>query len=92
MATEMLNGWEFGVLAIVALMCALPVAAVAWALVRVNLRLTEQNRDLMKAVLSLSDKPQAAAVAGAMEITDREKVSTEPISRAYMARRPAGAG
>jgi hypothetical protein len=92
MATDMLNGWEFGVLVMTALMCALPIVAVCWSLVRVNLRLAEQNRDLMKAMLALSEKPQAASVAGAMEITDREKVSTEPIARAYMARRPAGAG
>jgi len=92
MATDMLNGWEFGVLVMTALMCALPIVAVCWSLVRVNLRLAEQNRDLMKAMLALTEKPQAAAVAGAMEITDREKVSPEPIARAYMARRPAGAG
>jgi hypothetical protein len=92
MATDMLNGWEFGVLVITSLTCALPVAVVCWSLVRVNLRLAEQNRDLMKAMLALTEKPQAAAVAGAMEITDREKVSPEPIARAYMARRPAGAG
>ena len=92
MATDMLNGWEFGVLVITSLTCALPVAVVCWSLVRVNLRLAEQNRDLMKAMLALTEKPQAAAIAGAMEITDREKVSPEPIARAYMARRPAGAG
>lgn len=89
---EALNGWEFGVLAIVALTCALPVAAVAWALVRVNLRLADQNRDLLKAILASSERPQAAAVAGAMEITDREKVAHETMGRAHFPRRPAGAG
>lgn len=93
MATKMLNGWEFGVLVVVSLVCALPVAIVCWSLVRVNLRLAEQNRDQLKALLALSEKPQAVAIAGAMENTDREKVNPEPLMRAYSTpRRPAGAG
>ena len=78
MATDMLNGWEFGVLVMTALMCALPIVAVCWSLVRVNLRLAEQNRDLMKAMLALSEKPQAASVAGASVAAACTGVSSLP--------------
>lgn len=50
-------------------------AAVTFALLRVALRLADQNRDLQKANLALSERPAAHELAVAMEETDRAEVA-----------------
>lgn len=93
-----LNGFEFGVLVIVALMCALPVAIVAWHGAVTNKRLHAQNRDLIKANLALSERPVPTSLATAMENTDRADVEGEHMAErakhdnGRLVRRPAGAG
>lgn len=73
-------------MAILALACVAPVALVCWALVRVNLRLAEQNADLLKVNLVLSQKPGAMQIAAAMEQTDRTEVEAKKAERPYFPR------
>lgn len=72
-----LNGFEFGVLVIVALACLGVVAVNAWLSSVVNKRVQAENRDLLKAVLALSTAPHAAPMAAAMENTDHADVRGE---------------
>lgn len=51
-----------------------------WGVVRINLRLADQNRDQLKAILALSGNPAAAALAQTMESGDRV-VPAVPIER-----------
>lgn len=94
-----LNGFEFGVLVIVALGFVPTLAILAWCWSVTNKRVQGENRDLVKALLAQSDRPMAAHLAVAMEETDRTDVQGEHAAdRArhengrQMIRRPAGAG
>ena len=62
-------------------MCVVPCGLIVWALVRVNLRLSEQNADLLKVNLVLSQKPGAAQIAAAMENTDRVEAEAAKVVR-----------
>lgn len=42
-----------------------------WGVVRINLRLADQNRDQLKAICALTGNPAAAALAQTMESGDR---------------------
>lgn len=82
-----MNEVSYAVVGVVAGLCVLPVVVVCWALVRVNLRTSEQNRDMLKALLTLSEKPMAANVAVAMEATDQARsIDMEHGARARAAR------
>lgn len=50
---------------------SMPTVLVTVAMLHVNKRLALENRELLKANLALSGKPEASALAGLMEGTDR---------------------
>lgn len=58
-----------------------PTLIVAVLALHVNRRLMAENRELLKANLALSGKPEAAALAGAMESTDRIPIQAEAAAR-----------
>lgn len=58
------------VLAVLVAACVLPVIALGWSLLVIARRLGEHNRDLLKAVLAMSER-SGTVLAGAMETTDR---------------------
>lgn len=67
-----MSEWSLIVVAVLVGACAVPVGVVAWAVLVANKRLSEHNRDLLKSVLALSEKPAGVQMAGAMEATDRQ--------------------
>lgn len=58
-------------LSIIAGLCAIPVLVVGWVLSAQSKRLADQNRELLKANLALSQQPAAMQHAANMEGTDR---------------------
>lgn len=76
-----MSEWTPIVVAVLVGACAIPNAVVAWALLVSNKRLSEHNRDLLKAVLAHSASPAAVNLAGGMEVTDRA-ARVEPQQRA----------
>lgn len=65
------------VVALVAGLCAVPVCAIVWLAARLLKKLQEENRDLLKAVLSLSEKPAATTLAMALEGTERAEMEND---------------
>lgn len=61
-------------LIVVAGICVIPIVIVAYVLSASNRRLADQNRELLKANLALSEKPPAVAQAANMEITERARI------------------
>lgn len=55
----------------------LPTVLVTVAMLHVNRRLSAENRDLLKAVLALSGKPEGAQLAGALHATDHAATMSE---------------
>jgi hypothetical protein len=72
-----MNGYQFCVLAIVTMLCAVPVALVVWFAARVVKKNHDQQRDLLKSVLALSPNPQGASLAGALEGTERAEIQSD---------------
>lgn len=64
-------------LSVLLLVSMLPTAIVTVAMLHVNKRLAAENRELLKANLTLSQQPAAVALAHAMEGTDRHAATTE---------------
>lgn len=85
------NGWLFGVVALTAVASVLVSAVCAWVLARAMRRVTDMNRDLLKANLALSEKPAAVQLARAMEATDLAAETVDGIPVRRMNRIPAGA-
>lgn len=86
------NGWLFAIVAVTGVVCVIVSLSVAWFCARVVRRVTEQNRDLLKANLALSEKPAALALAQSMEGTDRATIASVAAPVSYGNRRvPAGA-
>lgn len=74
-----MSDWNLVVVAVLVAACVVPVGVVAWALLVSNKRLSEHNRDLLKSVLALSEKPTGVNLAGAMETTDRAQNQIGPV-------------
>lgn len=81
-----MNWIELGIVAVLAAAFIGFAVIAAWSTVRVNLRLADQNRDLLKAVLVQTGNPAAAELAHAMESGD--KLAARP----ELQRRPRLAG
>jgi hypothetical protein len=73
-----MSEWAIAVSAVLVLACAVPVSIVTWGLLVANKRLSETNRDLLKATLALSGTSAGQQMAGAMEGTDRVAASAPP--------------
>jgi len=74
-----MSDWNLVVVAVLVAACVVPVGVVAWALLVSNKRMSEHNRDLLKSVLALSEKPTGVNLAGAMETTDRAANQIGPV-------------
>lgn len=58
-------------LSLLILLALMPTVLVTVAMLHVNKRLMAENREMLKANLALSGKPESVQFAGAMEMTDR---------------------
>jgi hypothetical protein len=64
-------------LSLLVLLAILPTLLITVAMLHVNKRLMGENRELLKANLALSGRPEAAQLAGLMEQTDRVAMQHE---------------
>lgn len=74
------------VLAILIFGCAVPVVVVAWAFVRINLRLADTNTTQLAAILSLTQAPQATQLAHEIIRGERDALRTTAQSQSVMKR------
>lgn len=72
-----LTNMECVVLIVLALACVVPCAIQAWLSARTQTRLSTENRTLIAAVLSLSEKPVAALLARQIEGTTEKQIEVE---------------
>lgn len=91
-----MSEWVIAVSAVLVLACAVPVSIVTWGLLVANKRLSDTNRDLLKATLALSSQPSGPPLAGAMEATDRAALPPSmpgrPVPQGYASRTPREVG